>query len=422
MDESGSRLSGMFKMLGPGLLYAGAAIGVSHLVQSTRAGADFGFALVWAVVLANLLKYPFFEFGPRYAAATGKSLLDGYRDLGFGAILLFILMTFGTMFTIQAAVTVVTAGLAKEISGVDLPAWQWSAILLFICLIILGIGHYAFLDKLMKVIIVVLALTTLAALGAAFFKPGNAEVVLATPFSWNNKSHIFFLIALMGWMPAPIDISIWHSVWSLAKNREMKRSASLGEALFDFKVGYWGTLGLALCFLSLGALVVYGSGEALSPNGGEFAGQLIRIYTSNLGEWAYPVIAIAAFTTMFSTTLTCLDAFPRILRKTTQLMFPSVSQDEGNHLLYWVWILVTAVGALVILRYFMQNMRGMVDFATTLSFLTAPALALINYLVVTGKTMPSDARPGAFLRTLSVAGIVFLCGFSVYFLYVRYFL
>ena len=28
----------MFKSLGPGLLFAGAAVGVSHLVQSTRAG------------------------------------------------------------------------------------------------------------------------------------------------------------------------------------------------------------------------------------------------------------------------------------------------------------------------------------------------------------------------------------------------
>ena len=30
------------KKLGPGILFAGAAIGVSHLVQSTKAGADFG--------------------------------------------------------------------------------------------------------------------------------------------------------------------------------------------------------------------------------------------------------------------------------------------------------------------------------------------------------------------------------------------
>ena len=66
------------KVLGPGLLYAGTAVGVSHLVQPTRAGAMFNFDLVWILVLANILKYPFFEFGTRYAVATGKNLVDGY--------------------------------------------------------------------------------------------------------------------------------------------------------------------------------------------------------------------------------------------------------------------------------------------------------------------------------------------------------
>ena len=74
-------MKAFFKQLGPGLLFAGAAIGVSHLVQSTRAGADYGFGLVWALVLIHIIKYPFFQFGPRYAAATGESLLDGYRRL-----------------------------------------------------------------------------------------------------------------------------------------------------------------------------------------------------------------------------------------------------------------------------------------------------------------------------------------------------
>ena len=78
--------------LGPGLLFAGAAIGVSHLVQSTRAGADFGFGLIWALLLVNLFKYPFFQFGPRYATATGESLLHGYNKLGKGVLITYFLL------------------------------------------------------------------------------------------------------------------------------------------------------------------------------------------------------------------------------------------------------------------------------------------------------------------------------------------
>ena len=51
----------LISKLGPGLLFAGAAIGVSHLVQSTRAGADFGWGLIWALILSQtLLHVPYF--------------------------------------------------------------------------------------------------------------------------------------------------------------------------------------------------------------------------------------------------------------------------------------------------------------------------------------------------------------------------
>ena len=64
------------RALGPGILFAGACIGVSHLVQSTRAGAGYGFELLWAVALVLIFKYPFFQYAHRYTAVTGESLLE----------------------------------------------------------------------------------------------------------------------------------------------------------------------------------------------------------------------------------------------------------------------------------------------------------------------------------------------------------
>ena len=105
------------KKLGPGLLFAGAAIGVSHLVYSTRAGADYGWSLIWAFILINLFKYPFFEYGPRYAVATGETLLDGYAKIGKIYLWGYAFLNIANMFTIQAAVTIVTAGLAAHFFG-----------------------------------------------------------------------------------------------------------------------------------------------------------------------------------------------------------------------------------------------------------------------------------------------------------------
>jgi Mn2+/Fe2+ NRAMP family transporter len=135
------RIFRIIKNLGPGLLFAGAAIGVSHLVQSTRAGADFGFGLLWALLLVNLFKYPFFQYGPRYAAATGESLIDGYKKLGSWVLVSYFVITLLTMFTIQAAVTVVTAGLANNLFGITNDIGLWSIIITLVCLAILLLGR-----------------------------------------------------------------------------------------------------------------------------------------------------------------------------------------------------------------------------------------------------------------------------------------
>ena len=76
--------AGFWKGFGPGLMWAAAAIGVFHLVQSTRAGALAGFGMAGVILFALVLKYPFFEYGPRYAAATGRSLVEdiGGSDAG----------------------------------------------------------------------------------------------------------------------------------------------------------------------------------------------------------------------------------------------------------------------------------------------------------------------------------------------------
>lgn len=401
------------KKLGPGLLFAGAAIGVSHLVQSTRAGADYGFGLLWALVLVNLIKYPFFQLGPRYAAATGKSLLDGYLKLGKGVLVAYFILSLLTMFTIQTAVTIVTAGLAVELFGITQDIAIWSVIITLVCAVILWVGKYSTLDRLMKIIILTLTLSTVVAVFFAFRESvqtqGIGERSGLLQYIPTDAAGLAFLIAFMGWMPAPLDISIWHSLWTLEKNKTAK--GDIKTSLFDFNLGYIGTIVLGMGFLSLGALVMYGSGETFSSKGGVFASQLIRMYTSSLGDWAKIFIGVAAFTTMFSTTLTTLDASPRAMAKTSQLL-----EIGGRKLTYALWLVVLVLGTGVILFFFVSEMGLLVKVATILSFLTAPFYAICNYLVFQDKDIAAPARLSLFMRMVSILSILCLIGFSIWFL------
>ena len=135
-----SQLSRLLKTLGPGLLFASTAIGVSHLVQSTRAGASYGYALLWAVIIANLLKYPSFEYGSRYANATGESLIDGYKRFGNWALYLYLFITVSPMSIIIAAICFTTAGLLNNLLGLDLPVIRTALFLIVGCVSILLVG------------------------------------------------------------------------------------------------------------------------------------------------------------------------------------------------------------------------------------------------------------------------------------------
>ncbi len=407
-----------WKSLGPGLMWAGAAIGVSHLVQSTRAGAMFGFDLVWVVVLANLLKYPFFEFAPRYAAATGESLIDGYERTGRWAIWMYGVFTLLTMFTIQAAVTMVTAGILKNVAGWEMNIVATAVILLVFTALLIITGKYVLLDKVVKWIVILLTVTTVFAVLVAWWKSGE-KVAHGPDFDWGNAGNLAFLIALAGWMPAPIDVSVWHSLWSVEKRKTLEKGGPWKYALLDFKIGYYGTAVLALFFLALGALVMYGSGEKFSSKAAVFAHQLIKMYTQVTGEWAYPLIAFAALATMFSTTVTCMDAYLRVLPATSIKIFPSLRRMKPV-ILNNVWLVILLAGTILLISNFMHAMKSMVDLATTLSFVTAPVMAFLNYKAVTSDHFPRAYKPGGFLRRFAWVSMVFLALFSLGYLAWRF--
>jgi len=400
------------------LLFAGASIGVSHLVQSTRAGAMFNFDLIWVIIIANFLKYPFFEYGPRYAIATGTNLIDGYYKTGKWAVVIFALMTLISMFIIQAAITVVTVGLLSHILHITINITLLSFGLLAVTAVILLLGKYSLLDKLIKFILVLLAVSTIVAVFAALGIQKEVHPDSLLNFQWTRSADIYFLIAFVGWMPSPIDISAMSSIWTLEKIKGLGYTPKLRNVLIEFRSGYIITALMAIGFVSLGALVMHGTGEKMSSNGTIFAEQLISMYTTSIGKWSFWVISIAAFTTMFSTTITVLDAYTRILNPLYQHLFTNYwARMKNKKILPWIWMFLLIIGTLLIIAFAAKTMVIMVTIATTLSFLTAPLLAWLNYKVVTDKHMPVEARPGIFLRILSWIGITFLTIFTLIYLY-----
>lgn len=424
MRNEEGREGGLSKAIGPGLLFAGAAIGASHLVQSTRAGANYGLALLAVVVFANLIKYPAFSFGPRYSAATGFSLLEGYRRQGRGALVLYGLVVGLGIFTIQAAVTFVTAGLAIALLDVSWDPLWLSVVIMAVCLGLLRLGSYRWLDRIVKVAVLLLTIGTLLATVLVIPKIEWGQAFWPDSTFLSEPAKFFFVAGLIGWMPTAIDVSVWHSLWTLAKERDTGHRASVRQSLIDFNVGYVGTAILGICFVLLGAGVVFGSGLPMPPGAAAFSAQIINLYTETLGAWARPVFGFVAFLVMFSTTLTVVDGSPRSISafvarwRSPESPGEAVGTSSGKA--YWISAGFIAVGALVILSQFLSNLKDLVDLATTIALVTAPLLALLNHRSIFSDDVSKADRPSSFLYWMSWITMLIQAALAMYYLYLRF--
>tara|TARA_Y100001970_G_scaffold45979_1_gene57819 strand:- start:1018 stop:2262 length:1245 start_codon:yes stop_codon:yes gene_type:complete len=402
------------KTLGPGLIFASMAIGVSHLVQSTRAGANYGFGLLIFVILANLLKYPFFEFTSRYANSTGTSIIEGYKELGKPVLWTYFIVTLVSMFFISSAVGAVTTGFLQNLFNTSKYGFWNHFFILVICTSILAFGKYNLFDKVIKVIALSLLLSTICAFFLVILKGPQNEILF--PQIEYNKTDIFFIIALMGWMPTAVDLSSWNSLWTLERIKQTGFKPSLRQTLFEFNMGYIISAVLAVCFLTLGSYLMYGTDTSFSNNSSIFANQVIKLYTDSIGNWSYWVISISGFSIMFGTCIAVFDGYARSVSECIRL----VDQNKKNNRLYYdliLWILAT--GTFGIIYLFGSRLKELVDLATTISFIIAPFVAIANYKLVSNLYLKPNDIPPDWLKYLAITGILFLSGFSILFLYVR---
>lgn len=406
----------LWKAIGPGILVACAAVGGSHLVWSTRAGADYGWKLLGLVLLANLLKFPFFLYGQRYTAATGESLLAGYRRQGRAYLLLFLLINILTGVINIAGVAMLSGALLGGFGNLPGNLTAWTLTVLAVCTLLILLGHYKLLDGLAKGVIIVLSLSTLTAVALAFARGGAAAPDFTGPSPWNWEAFPF-LVFLLGWMPAPIDLSAWSSLWIFSRSKQTGHFATTRETSIDFYLGYLMAVVLAVAFLALGKLIMFGTGETFSGGAIAFSNQLIGLYAATIGAWSRPIILTAAFVTMFSTTLTCVDGYPRALAACTTIFSNHRLDFRRSH---QVWIVLSAFGAAAIVAFFAKSLIHHLAFAAAVSFLTSPVLAAINFKIMYSSNVPKAERPGLLLALISALGIAFFVAMSAGFIYVKF--
>ncbi|WP_261815422.1 NRAMP family divalent metal transporter [Vibrio gallicus] len=411
-----SRVKNLLHSLGPGITSAAAAVGGSHLVASTKAGAIYGWQLVVLILLVNLFKYPFFRAGVQYTMGTKTSLVEGYAKLGRPYLGLFTGLSVIASVVSTAALLMFSASLLKYFIPFDLSMITLSIIVLVTCLAILFVGHYKALNNLSKAIMAVLTVATLIALAIAIGKPAPVQPDFVSTSPW-TLAGIGFIVVTMGWMPAPIEISSFSSMWLKSQCKDQKVTAK--SALFDFNVGYIGTALLAIVFLSLGALLMHGTGIKLQTSGVGFSHQLVNLYASTIGEWSRYLIAVIAFFCIFGSTITVIDGYARVLSESQRLLSHKKTTSATTTR---IWMAGISIAALGIILFLAKSLLPMLNFAMTLAFITTPFFALLNYILVSKASLPKELAVGPKLKALSIVGLIYLFGFLAVFIWWKWFM
>ena len=418
----------ILRTLGPGLLLAATSIGGSHLVLAPTAGAQFGYQLLWLVLIAHLFKYHAFEFGPRLALAADMSLLEGYRRLPgprnwalwVGAVDM-VLESVGVL----AAVAGLTGSILAAATGsLSIPAW--TAIVVVTAGAMLLAGRYRLLTVASGLMLAGLVVGT--AIAFVSTPPSGSDLVVAlTPHL--PAGSLLLVSAILGWMPTGVGVSIWHSLWMREDRRfaadprlvpgsdaaRADRHARVRRGLRDMRLGYVISALVGVMFLSLGAEVLRPQG--LVPEGVETALTLSRIYTDRLGAWMQPVFLVIAFFAMFSTTYTVMDGMPRTLTAALRHIRGERDADRADRgRVYWTYLVLMTFGSLAVVAA-VPDPVTLITVLAAVTFVFSPLYFVLNTWCVTRLIRDPVLRPSRAALALAGAGIVFMLATAALVLY-----
>lgn len=166
----------------------------------------------WQTFLNTL----FFRFATDYAYETGESLIAGYAKKSKFYLWAFFILSMISGMISTGAVVLLTAVILSYMLPFEPSTVVLSAVMVVASWTLLIFGHFRMLDNVTKWIIILLTVTTILAVIIAGVKapPPAHDFVAVSPF---NMAGLSFIIALMGWMPTPLEFSVISSVWTSKK-------------------------------------------------------------------------------------------------------------------------------------------------------------------------------------------------------------
>lgn len=425
--------------LGPGFLWMVSAAGSGELLFTPRVGSLYGYALLWALLLAVALKWFVNREIGRYAVCTGRNLLAGFAGLpgprGWAIWLIVLPQLLVAVATLAGLAGAAATALVLGLPG-DVRWWAIASVAAATTLVVWG--RYRAVEVVATIMALGLAIAAVAA--AIAVSPDLGAVAAGLTPVPSKQVDLAEILPWLGFMLSGAAGMIWYSYWLPAKGYGAARSRTpptsadterlrgwLRQMTLDNSIAVVGTLIITVAFLVLGVELL--RPRALVPEEDEIAQVLGRLLGEVWGPVGFWFMVLAVFVGFWDTVLSDQDGFGRMFTSGARLLRgdggaglgrtghggdPDPDAAGGRRLRRWIVIvlLATAPTALYLL---IGEPVTLLKAAGAIEAAHIPVVAGLT-LYLNHRDLPRQLRPTGFATAgTSLAGLFFIA-FTIFYL------
>ncbi len=400
------RILSILKIIGPGFVWAVAAIGSGELIIAAKTGAEYGLAFLWVLWLGLWLKYWIHKGILDITIIKEKSIIDVWKELKFGkAISFFWMIFFLSMISGLSGLIILASSAIKEIIPFDI---KILAFLILVFVVVFSLKNkYEKLEKIMLVFGLFLFLGTFITL---FISPPSLNEFIDWDIPKTTAGIIVFL-SILGWgAGSGADLIIPYSFWTLRKKKillEENLKKRMKIAKWDAILGYLATGIVASVFMMVGSTIL--KPRNINVEGLDVLKNISIIFTQNFGNWSYWLFMFFVFIIFFSSILGVFSGAKIVFSRLGEITFKRIKNWNLISL-----IIFSLIPLLVV--FFFSKPVILVLIAGTTAALAMPILAFLSIWSLYYQ-IPKNLKPNKFYFFNIIFSFIIYLFFAIWGIY-----
>ncbi|WP_019530845.1 Nramp family divalent metal transporter [Dasania marina] len=249
------------KRFGPGLLVMAAFIGPGTVTTASKAGANYGYTLMWALAFSIIATLILQEMASRLGLVARKNLAQALRTSfqlpAFNiaaSIMVIVAIGFGNAAYESGNIAGAAMGLAAITT---LPINVWALVVGLSAFSILAIGKYALIEKGLMLMVVIMSFVFIVT--ALVIQPDVGSIFRGLTQPSIPTGSMLTVIALIGTTVVPYNLFLHSSTVQEKWPADMPAAEALKESRKDnaYAIGLGGLITLAI--VTTAATAFYGS-------------------------------------------------------------------------------------------------------------------------------------------------------------------